>query len=183
MGKRERMSSVDTAWLRMDSQANLMLIVGVYEFEGKVDYDRLRRLSRKGCCSTTASAAVSRRTRPATRGSRRQLRSRPPPRAQALPGAGSSADLKRLVGRLASTALDASRPLWQMHLVDNYNGGQALIIRIHHCIADGIALIGVLLALTSDDPAEAAPNRPPYASRQPARGAWDAVLRPLPRRP
>ena len=44
MGKRERMSSVDTAWLRMDSQANLMLIVGVYEFEGKVDYDRLRRL-------------------------------------------------------------------------------------------------------------------------------------------
>lgn len=32
MGKRERMSSVDTAWLRMDSQANLMLIVGVYEF-------------------------------------------------------------------------------------------------------------------------------------------------------
>ncbi|MBS1135842.1 MAG: hypothetical protein H6R02_2983, partial [Burkholderiaceae bacterium] len=28
MGRRERMSSVDTAWLRMDSQANLMMIVG-----------------------------------------------------------------------------------------------------------------------------------------------------------
>jgi hypothetical protein len=44
MGKRERMSSVDTAWLRMDSQANLMQIVGVYEFDGQVDFERLRRL-------------------------------------------------------------------------------------------------------------------------------------------
>ena len=37
-----------------------------------------------------------------------------------------------------------------MQLIDNYAGGQALVVRIHHCIADGIALIGVLLALTTD---------------------------------
>ena len=30
---RERMSGVDTAWLRMDSQANLMMIVGVWVFD------------------------------------------------------------------------------------------------------------------------------------------------------
>ena len=73
-----------------------------------------------------------------------------------MPGKGTTADLKRLVGRLASTALDPNKPLWQVHLVDNYNGGQALIVRIHHCIADGIALIGVLLAMTSEHPADKA---------------------------
>ena len=41
---RERMSAVDTAWLRMDSAKNLMMIVGVYEFDGKVDFARLRDL-------------------------------------------------------------------------------------------------------------------------------------------
>ena len=43
---RERMSAVDTAWLRMDSDKNLMMIVGVYEFDGKVDFARLRDLLR-----------------------------------------------------------------------------------------------------------------------------------------
>ena len=42
MGKRERMSSIDTAWLRMDSPGNLMMIVGIYEFEGQLDFARLR---------------------------------------------------------------------------------------------------------------------------------------------
>jgi|MudIll2142460700_1097286.scaffolds.fasta_scaffold37779_2 WS/DGAT/MGAT family acyltransferase len=181
MGKRERMSSVDTAWLRMDSQANLMLIVGVYEFEGKVDYDRLRRLveerllqhDRFRSCVVQDATGYSWEVDDNFDLDLHLART-------ALPGAGSSADLKRLVGRLASTALDASRPLWQMHLVDNYNGGQALIIRIHHCIADGIALIGVLLALTSDDPTEGGTE--PAAVRIKATrsaGAWDAVLRPF----
>jgi len=181
MGKRERMSPVDTAWLRMDSPANLMQIVGVYEFDGRVDFERLRRLYEerflpherfRSCVRQDAlgyywelddnfdlDLHVAR---------------------TALPGKGTPADLKRLVGRLASTALDQNKPLWQFHLVDNYNGGQALIVRIHHCIADGIALIGVLMALTSDDPAdgdgEGAPDKQPTSQ---AAGLVDAWLRPL----
>ncbi len=98
----------------------------------------------------------------------------------ALPGKGTTADLKRLVGRLASTALDPNKPLWQMHLVDNYNGGQALIVRIHHCIADGIALIGVLMALTSENPAEPDAEAPAVGAKVTgSAGAWEALLRPL----
>ena len=41
MSTRERMSSVDTAWLRMDRPNNLMMIVGVMVFAGRLDYDRL----------------------------------------------------------------------------------------------------------------------------------------------
>ena len=44
---RERMSAVDTAWLRMDSDKNLMMIVGVYEFDGKLDFARLSDLLRE----------------------------------------------------------------------------------------------------------------------------------------
>ena len=42
MARRERMSAVDTAWLRMDRPTNLMMIVGVMVFDHRVDFDRLR---------------------------------------------------------------------------------------------------------------------------------------------
>ncbi|GAB3543649.1 wax ester/triacylglycerol synthase family O-acyltransferase [Noviherbaspirillum agri] len=61
-------------------------------------------------------------------------------------------ELENMVSELSATPLDFSKPLWQMHLVDNCIGEdgkirQALIVRIHHCIADGIALVGVLLSM------------------------------------
>jgi diacylglycerol O-acyltransferase / wax synthase len=48
---------------------------------------------------------------------------------------------------LAATPLDPARPLWQMHLIEHHAGGSAVIIRIHHCIADGIALNAVLMSV------------------------------------
>jgi WS/DGAT/MGAT family acyltransferase len=180
MGRRERMSSVDTAWLRMDSQANLMMIVGVYEFVGNVDYDRMRRLLEERLLSHARfrSCVVQDAT-----GYYWELDDNFDLDLHlartALPGKGTTADLKRLVGRLASTALDSTKPLWQMHLVDNYNGGQAMIVRIHHCIADGIALIGVVMALTSEDPEDGGVEEPGRRSRAASGGSWDAWLRPL----
>lgn len=73
-------------------------------------------------------------------------------RRAALPGKAGLAELQEYVGDLASTPLDKSRPLWQFHLVENYRGGQVLVTRIHHCIADGIALIQVFLTLTDPGP-------------------------------
>jgi WS/DGAT/MGAT family acyltransferase len=181
MGKRERMSSVDTAWLRMDSPGNLMMIVGIYEFEGQLDFARMRDLMQQRFCV------------------HRRFRSRVVQDATgyyweedddfdldlhlvrtALPGQGTTEDLKRFAGRMASTALDPSRPLWQFQVVDNYKGGQAMVARIHHCIADGIALIGVLLGMTSQDPLEDAPDpdRPAPSAKGPS-SDWDALLRPI----
>jgi WS/DGAT/MGAT family acyltransferase len=181
MGKRERMSSVDTAWLRMDSPANLMQIVGVYEFEGQVDFERLRRLYEERFLPHERFRSCVRQD---PLGYYWELDDNFDldlhVARTALPGKGTTADLKRLVGRLASTALDPNKPLWQFHLVDNYNGGQALIVRIHHCIADGIALIGVLMALTSEDAtdgdAEPVPTERPAARSPSLVGSW---LRPL----
>jgi len=149
----EKMSAVDTAWLRMDRPSNLMQIVGVMIFDGALDEARLR-------------AAIEQRMLGYARF--RQVVSqqnggyawRDDPdfdldhhlRRAVLPGAGGQAELERFVADLASTPLNPSRPLWEMHLVDTSIGGQALVTRIHHSIADGIALVGVLLSMADDSP-------------------------------
>ena len=81
-----------------------------------------------------------------------------------LPRPAGKRELYDLVSDLASTPLDPARPLWQFHLVDRYAGGSAWIARIHHCYADGIALVKVLLAMTDEGAAAAG-----HAIRSPAR--------------
>jgi hypothetical protein len=41
--RKERISGVDTAWLRMDLPTNLMVIVGVLMFDGRIDARRVKR--------------------------------------------------------------------------------------------------------------------------------------------
>ena len=38
---RERMTRVDNAWLRMDNDVNLMMIIGVWLLQPKIDYETL----------------------------------------------------------------------------------------------------------------------------------------------
>jgi WS/DGAT/MGAT family acyltransferase len=70
----------------------------------------------------------------------------------ALPAPGDEAALQELVGDLMTMPLDRSRPLWHTYLVDGYGEGAAVISRMHHCIADGIALARVMLSLTDREP-------------------------------
>ena len=43
-------------------------------------------------------------------------------------------------------------PLWQFHYVENFVDGPVVIQRVHHCYADGIALVQVFLSLTDPGP-------------------------------
>jgi len=47
----ERMSSVDTTWLRMDGPANLMIIVGVWLLEGPVAVEKVEKQIAEGLLS------------------------------------------------------------------------------------------------------------------------------------
>jgi diacylglycerol O-acyltransferase len=80
----------------------------------------------------------------------------------ALPPPGTHAALQELVGELAITPLDPSHPLWQMHLVSPCDGGCILICRVHHSLADGVALMHVVLSMTDgeEDPTSAAERTP-----------------------
>ena len=77
-----------------------------------------------------------------------------------LPAPGGKTELQHYLADLASEPLNPNRPLWDFRLVDTAIGGQALIMRLHHSIADGIAMVGVILSMADDAPdgaGEAAP--------------------------
>jgi len=183
---RERMSSIDTAWLRMDTPSNLMMIVGVHLFDTPLDEKRF-----KGTIENKLLRYRRFRSRVVRDLTGAWWEIDPAFELDAhfehleLPGNADKVELQALVAELASQPLDPTRPLWQMHLVENYHGvsgeRQALIVRIHHCIADGIALIGVLLSMAEAD-ARGTPVRdhPVTAESGPVEGAtrWEALLRP-----
>lgn len=69
---------------------------------------------------------------------------------RALPAPGGRAALEELISDLLSTPLDRTKPLWQMHFVEGYEGGTAVVVRLHHCIADGVALVALMISLTDE---------------------------------
>ncbi|GAA4865322.1 wax ester/triacylglycerol synthase family O-acyltransferase [Luteimonas vadosa] len=148
------MSRVDTAWLRMERPTNPMMITGVLMLAEPLSLQRLRRVVRERFLAY--SRFLQRAVDTATGASwlddeRFDLDAHVLPAA--LPGrvrsvASEKRALERLVSRLTSSPLDPARPLWQFDLVERYQGGSALVARIHHSYADGIALVQVLLSLT-----------------------------------
>ncbi|HNW79752.1 MAG TPA: wax ester/triacylglycerol synthase family O-acyltransferase, partial [Candidatus Competibacteraceae bacterium] len=168
----ERISGIDTAWLRMERPTNLMMITGVMIFDQPLAYARLKEVveSRFLKYRRFTQRAVQKATGafwendPHFDIGRHVLRT-------ALPGRADKVELQHLASDLMSTPLDFSKPMWQFHLIEDYQGGSALILRIHHCYADGIALIHVLLSLT--DPAAGA--LPPSPAEK-AEHAADAGL-------
>ena len=149
----ERMSRVDTAWLRMDTEANLMMIVGVWLIEPRLSLADLRervgtallqygRFRQKVVEDALGAQWVD--------DDHFDLAAHVLPEQLELSNGQSPLDgLKHYVGELASQPLNPSRPLWQFHLFEDFETGRsALVARIHHCIADGIALISVMLSIT-----------------------------------
>ena len=153
MPNSERMAAVDTTWLRFDRASNPMVIVGILMLEGPVDLDRLQEtiVARLLTFGRFRQKVETRLTGLWWSRDRHFNLERHIKRVR-LPGAGGRAELEDFVADLASQRLDRSRPLWQFHIVEGYEGGVALVLRIHHAIADGIALISVFLSLTDDRP-------------------------------
>ena len=172
MPKREKISAIDTAWLRMDRPSNLMMICGVLTFRTPIRMARLRTVVEKRFLRFPRF-----RQRPVESlgsaywdGSGKVDLDYHLPRVS-LPGRAGKRELETLVSRLAATELDPGHPRWQFHLVDNYDGGSALVMRIHHCYADGIALVQVMLSMTDSAPSGPAAMLPPPPQRRRAAAA------------
>ena len=152
-----RFSSADAAWLHMDRPTNLMVINSVLLFDGPVDWDRVKQITQR--------RMVDRYPRFRQRVVESRLPLRPPKWVDdpdfaiehhmhhlALPQPGDLATLQALVSDLMTMPLDRSRPLWHTYMIDGFGEGAAMISRMHHCIADGIALGRVMLSLTDSEP-------------------------------
>jgi len=58
---------------------------------------------------------------------------------------GGQAELEALASRIVTGLMDRSKPLWDIHVVEGLRDGQgALIVRVHHALADGIAGISLM---------------------------------------
>ncbi|MGA7689256.1 MAG: wax ester/triacylglycerol synthase domain-containing protein [Jiangellales bacterium] len=69
-------------------------------------------------------------------------------RAVGLARPGGEPELDALVGDIFSARLDREKPLWQMWKVDGLADDQwALIMKMHHCMVDGLGAIELFAAL------------------------------------
>ena len=157
----ERMNPADVAWLHMDRPTNLMVVNTVLWFDMPVDQasvlqvfgervvSRFRRFRQRVAepALTLAPWAAPDWVDDADFALAGHVsRTR-------LPAPGDQRALQQTASDLAERPLRKDRPLWELHLLDGCGNGGALLLRTHHAIADGGALMQVLLALA--DPLDA----------------------------
>ena len=150
------MSPVDAAWYHMDGPANLAMVTGILLTKERLDFEKVRAVYQHRLVGFDRF-----RQRVVERGF---LISTPAwedmPNFDidqhvhhvALPTPHDRAALTALINDIASTPLDHEQPLWQVHVVDDFDGGSALIMRLHHCIGDGTAMMTVLQRLFDTTP-------------------------------
>jgi len=174
------MSNVDAAWLGMDEPQNLMMITAVLWFAGAADHERLRKVLAARLLERYPK--LSQRAMPSASPLEQPVWADDPAfdlddhiERLELAAPGGETELADLVGHLLSRPLDMRHSPWQFHVVDGCEGRSVVIVRLHHCLADGIALASVLLSLTDD-----LPDRPPH---EPVEADGSLPLRRSARRP
>ena len=158
------MSPVDAAWYHMDGPANLAMVTGVLLTKKPLDFGQVQAVYRERLAQFERfHQRVVERGFPL-----------PTPHWEdmphfdmdqhlhhvALPAPHDQAALMALVTDIASTPLDREQPLWQVHVVDQVEDGSALVMRFHHCIADGTAMMNVMHTLFDPAPGTRPTNAP-----------------------
>ncbi len=151
--REHRVDPVDAIWLNMDRPQNLMVIECLMFLDGPVDRERFEQVLRTRLLALFP--VFSRRPVP---GRSRWARARWRDvgevdlsrhlREVRLPAPGDDAALQAYVGGFLATPLPRDRPLWEIHLIEGLAEGSAIFVRLHHALADGIALTQVLFSLT-----------------------------------
>jgi diacylglycerol O-acyltransferase / wax synthase len=167
---RRTMGGADAMWLHADRPNHLMVIDGIMWTEQPLDWARLKETIQERLVDTYPV-----------------FHQRPvdPARPWDLPGweddpdfslshhlhhaklrrPGGPAQLRAFLESKVSRPLDRSRPLWEAWLVDGYGEGSVVFTRLHHAMADGMALAQVMLTLTDPSP-DGPPDRASLAPRQ-----------------
>lgn len=163
----ERMSGADAAWLHMDRPENLMVVNTVLRFETTPNWNDVEEILQEGLVERhsrfrqraadpfiTLGLSAPAWQPVATRARDHIVRA-------ALPLPGDARALHAYVAAQAKLPLDPGRPLWEVHAIDGYGAGAALLLRTHHAIGDGRALVEVITGLTEPcAPRQAATGQP-----------------------
>ena len=182
--KLKAMDPVDAAWYHMDGATNLAMVTGVSLTSEPLDFERVK-------------AVYTHRLLPLERFRQRVVETGLPyatPHWEddphfniddhvhhvALPEPRDKRALLDLLSDIASTPLDYRRPLWQVHVVDRVDDGSAMILRFHHCVGDGTAMMAIA-QLLFDEARDAPLERPAGRPRPPRAGLLDSLTRPVKR--
>lgn len=165
------MSPADAAWYQLDGPANRAMVTGALITREVLDFDAVKALFAQ------RMAEFDRFTQRVVRHGlllpSLYWQDMDPfdiePHVQHLAVAApyDLSALRTLIADLASTPLDPSLPLWRVHLVDDVDGGSALVMRYHHCIGDGSAMMSLaqkLFGRASPVAARARPREPVHAA-------------------
>jgi WS/DGAT/MGAT family acyltransferase len=176
----ERLTALDAAFLDLESENALMNIGAIAVFDagplrlahGGIDFESVR---------AAIEAALDRVPRYRQRIVRVPVLGQPVwvdderfnlryhVRHTALPRPGDDRQLRRMAARVFSQKLDRSRPLWEMWVVEGLEGDRfAIVAKAHHCLADGVAGVGVITSLLRFGP----------DAVRPAPSAWSPTARP-----
>jgi WS/DGAT/MGAT family acyltransferase len=99
-------------------------------------------------------------------------------RHMAVPAPGGPREMDAAVSRIASVPLDRGHPLWELWILEGLAGGRvAAVGKIHHAVADGVAVAGLLASVLSPDGSGLAPSAPESAWRPEALPAPGRLLR------
>lgn len=86
----------------------------------------------------------------------------------AVPAPGGREQLDQVIGEIAAGALDRSRPLWELWIVEGIEGGRiAYVNKMHHLLADGMASANYISRTFYRDPAEYGKREVPVIPREP----------------
>ncbi len=153
-----RVAGPDGVWLQ-DSPANLMLIQTVFTVD-RIDLESFRELWVERVMEADGGRRYPRFTqRVVTVGGKAYWQEDADfdlgnhifvPEDAA--GLDTKEKLQAYIGALASKPLPEDRPRWQIRLIPEFaDGSSALLIRIHHCMGDGIGLIPIVFSLLDSE--------------------------------
>ncbi len=92
---------------------------------------------------------------------------------------GGDRELAARVSEIVSVGLDRGRPAWQLWYIDGLAGGRiALVLKLHHALADGLASVRLLETIFSTDAGEPLPTagRASANEQRPNAASWLRML-------
>ncbi len=183
---------VDAIWLNTDHPANLMVIEALVLLDGPLDREHFERVVRERIVERYPVFG-QRPVRPRFPGGLPRWTDAAPfrfadhVREATLEAPADDLALQAYVAQHLGRPLRRDRPLWEIHLIEGRDEGTAVFVRLHHALADGIALTRVLLSITDETSqtaaagagAEETSERPDGAARGAARLRPASLLTPV----
>ncbi len=175
LAPKRRLSGVDASFLYLERKEIPLHIAAVFIFERPIPFDsfvrnvssKLHLLPRYRQVVTPAPMNIGYPTwedDPKFRIRRHIFRTH-------LEASGGEKELEDLAGRIMTPLMDRSKPLWDIHVVDGLEHGRgALILRVHHSLADGLGVVALVNILFDSTPVVSPPPPKPRTRRpkQPA---------------